>query len=396
MSARLRKVIFWTHLVIGIVAGVVIGIMSFTGAALAFEKEIINWAERDVRKVTASGAALSLDQLLTKAREAYPDFKPTTATISADPTIAVLLGAGRTNNLYANQYTGELHPQSAPRVRAFMQSMIEWHRYVALDGDNRPRGKMITGASNVIFALLAISGIYLWWPRKWSVAILNFNFKLGGKARDFNWHNVIGIWSAPVLVVLTVTAMPISYKWAGDAIYKLTGTTPPLAGAGPGGGGRGEGRRDEAAQAEASKRPTETNPLPLSALVESVFKSVPTAHQASVRLGGRGPVTISIKDSAAPRFTTTQLTVDPHTGVIVKREGYAEFNAGRKVRTWTRFLHTGEALGPVGQFVAGVASLGGVVLVYTGFALAIRRFFGRKTKANAATEKSQSELVETL
>jgi hypothetical protein len=36
-------------------------------------------------------------------------------------------------------------------------------------------------------------------------------------------------------------------------------------------------------------------------------------------------------------------------------------------------------LGPIGQIVAAIASLGGCVLVYTGFALAWRRLFGRKT-----------------
>ena len=62
---------------------------------------------------------------------------------------------------------------------------------------------------------------------------------------------------------------------------------------------------------------------------------------------------------------------------MLSSEGYADYNSGRKVRSWTRFLHTGEALGPLGQFVAGLASLGGAMLVWTGISLAIRRFFGK-------------------
>jgi len=38
-----------------------------------------------------------------------------------------------------------------------------------------------------------------------------------------------------------------------------------------------------------------------------------------------------------------------------------------------RFAHTGEVLGLAGQTVAGVASAGAVVLVWTGMALALRR-----------------------
>ena len=39
-----------------------------------------------------------------------------------------------------------------------------------------------------------------------------------------------------------------------------------------------------------------------------------------------------------------------------------------------RFAHTGEVLGLAGQTVAGLVSAGGVVLVWTGIALALRRF----------------------
>lgn len=44
----LRKTLFWLHLGVGLV----VAIMSFTGAALAFKKELVAWAERDVRRIT--------------------------------------------------------------------------------------------------------------------------------------------------------------------------------------------------------------------------------------------------------------------------------------------------------------------------------------------------------
>lgn len=104
--------------------------------------------------------------------------------------------------------------------------------------------------------------------------------------------------------------------------------------------------------------------------------------------GGQGnssqpqPVTIVVRESGSwPRTATTTLTLDPYTGAVLRRDGFADQNLGRQVRSWTRFLHTGEALGPLGQLLAGLASFGGCVLMYTGFALAWRRFFGRRTPA---------------
>jgi uncharacterized iron-regulated membrane protein len=74
--------------------------------------------------------------------------------------------------------------------------------------------------------------------------------------------------------------------------------------------------------------------------------------------------------------------LDPYTAAVLKRESYADSSSARKFRSWTRFLHTGEALGFTGKLLAGLASLGGVFLVYTGFALSWRRFF-----ATSRTEK---------
>ncbi|WNZ58636.1 PepSY domain-containing protein [Myxococcus sp. MxC21-1] len=56
-----------------------------------------------------------------------------------------------------------------------------------------------------------------------------------------------------------------------------------------------------------------------------------------------------------------------------------------------RFLHTGEALGLLGQLVAAIASLGGVFLVYTGFALSWRRFFSRRRTNTEPREEAAAQ-----
>ena len=88
-----------------------------------------------------------------------------------------------------------------------------------------------------------------------------------------------------------------------------------------------------------------------------------------------GPVTVSISEPTAPhQFARSQLTLNRATGEVVKWEPYSENSSGRKLRTWFRGLHTGEAFGFFGQTVAGLASLGGCFLVWTGWAMAWRRF----------------------
>ena len=84
-------------------------------------------------------------------------------------------------------------------------------------------------------------------------------------------------------------------------------------------------------------------------------------------------------------------TTNPFTGEVLRRETHADLSTARQIRTWTRFLHTGEALGFWGQLVAGLACVGGCVLVYTGFALSWRRFFpGRKSPPTSAPASAQA------
>ena len=42
---KLRKIIFWCHLPVGVIAGVVILIMCVTGVLLSYEKQITSWAD---------------------------------------------------------------------------------------------------------------------------------------------------------------------------------------------------------------------------------------------------------------------------------------------------------------------------------------------------------------
>ncbi|WP_426746441.1 PepSY-associated TM helix domain-containing protein [Myxococcus faecalis] len=423
MALPFRKTLFWIHLVVGVVVGIVVAIMSVTGVAIAFENQVLDWADSEARTVSAPGPGttrLSLEEMIAKVRDAKPDAQVSGVTVFPSETSATQVALGRAGVVFVNPYTGEVRESSAKGWRSFFQVMVEWHRWIALGGDNRAVGKAITGACNAGFLFLAISGLYLWWPRKWTLKtvrpVLWFRRGLKGKPRDFNWHNVIGFWTLPVLIVLTASGMVISYKWASDFVYTLTGNAPP-AQQGPGSAGV-----KVAPPSEDAVRKD------LGSLLAVVQGQAPTWESITYRLpshprgaggnapgaprgeGGRrggkgaegasregaesqrrGPdgegksdgkvdtVNFNVKvEDGWPYFAATQYALNPFSGEVAKREGYADFNSGRKVRTWLRFLHTGEALGWPGQLIAAIASLGGVFLVWTGFALSWRRFFPKR------------------
>lgn len=428
----MRRLLFWLHLVAGLIAGLVIALLCFTGVVLAFEKQIVAFVARDAATVAipTNAAPLPLDELASRARAAQPDARLTAITVRPDPAAAVTFAFGRESTLLADPYTGELRPPGAARTRAFLHFMTDLHRTLGLHAEaTRPVGKAITGAANVAFLVLAVTGLYLWWPRSWSwrglKAVATLNLRLSGKARDWNWHNALGLWSAPILIVLTLTALPISYRWANNLLYTLTGSNPPAQNAGPGaqppgpavpqplpstrplgldallaaaqsaspgwteitlrlGGGREAGpRREPGANNQRRQAPdTAATSTTAAASASSSSPGVPPAPSTAEPPPPRAPQAVVVAIRTAdqwPRFAPTTFHLDPFTGSILRTDTFAAQPAGRRLRSWARFLHTGEALGWPGQLVAALASAAGLVLVWTGFALSWRRFFRRAT-----------------
>lgn len=362
-----RKVIFWMHLISGATAGIVIFMMCVTGALLSFERQIIEFAERDAKQVSASNGseAISPQAVLAKVREAKPEAKPSAISRTNEPDAAWAVNLGREGQLYIDPYSGAILGEGNRSVRTVMSELRNWHRYVALSGDTRPVGKAITGASNLLFLFLAISGIYIWFPRnlQWSAVkqVMWFRRGLRGKARNFNWHNTIGFWTSLFLIVFTVTAAVISYQWASNLLYTITGNEVPPQQRQEGGG-------------PAADKPYEY-PSNVNLAWAAAEHQSPTWRSISLRLPIEKESAVFTIDEGIywNIFGRSTLTSDMNGGVT-KWEPYGDQNSGRQLRSWFRFTHTGESFGIVGQIIGFIACVGGAFLVWTGFSLALRRF----------------------
>ena len=381
MKLPFRTVIFWCHLAAGVVAGSIVLIMSVTGVLLMYERQITEWADRDLRpRPPAPGTErLPVETLLANAAASQPGAKPSSVTILSDPAAAAQVSLGRELTLFVDPYSGEVLGEGSPKIRAAFHLITDWHRWLGASEEGRDTGRRITGACNLAFLFLVITGLYLWVPRKWTRvqvrSVAWFRRGLSGKARDFNWHNTIGLWIWLPLFLIVLSGVFISYPWATDLLLRLTGeeVTPRRAegpGAGPGGPrGRDGSRREEVpldgldelwAQAEEK-----------TADWQSISLRLPSSMEAPVTFtilrGGRGRPDLR-----------AQLTFDRASGEEKTWQTYASQGFGRRVRAWMRWLHTGEAGGWIGQTLAGIASAGAAVLVWTGLALSWRRFFSRK------------------
>ena len=192
---------------------------------------------------------------------------------------------------------------------------------------------------------------------------------------------MIGFWSAVPLAIVVAGAVPISYPWASNLVYRLAGDTPPAP-----------------AAAAAAPRPAERAQKPtyystgLDASWTSAQAQVPAWRTMTTRLAtsDRAPIVLTVDEGYGGQPQKRQtLTIDRATSAITKNETFESLSAGRRARSWLRFAHTGEFYGLAGQTIAGIVSAGGAVLVYTGIALACRRLVSWIRRRRAAADSGE-------
>ncbi len=369
-----RKIVFWMHLTAGVFAGTVVLIMSVTGVALTYQKQMTAWADRAFWPPAAPHDVepLPLDILISRVVQARPEARPAEVIIAADRSAPVLVTAASGPNLFVNRYTGEIRELGTSPTREFFRHMTTWHRYIGGTGDNRTIGKAITGASNLAFLFIVVTGCYLWWPRTWTLrsvrAVTWFKGGLSGRPRDFNWHNVFGFWTAIPLFIVVLSATVISYPWASNLAYRIAGDDPPVRAGratrtGQTGAEEGETRALDLNQLkQLPSRATEQDPE-----WQTINVRLPTTQDQQVT------VTVDGGYRGQPQLRST-LVFDKATAEVQTLTTFSDQSAGQRLRSWLRFVHTGEFYGVGGQTVAGVASLSAVMLVFTGLSLSIRRF----------------------
>lgn len=379
----IRKWLFWMHLSAGAVAGLVIFMMSVTGAILTYERQIQVWEDKGYYYSEPDGesTALPVDEVLAAANS-LDGFEATSLQISSDAAAPVMVRMGRSQTQFLNPYTADVYPPHADTYSKFFSWVRTLHRWFTVTGDGRATARDITGASNLLFLFLLLSGMYLWLPKVIGWATLKiriwFNpLNNNGAARDFNWHHVFSFWAAIPLLVIIPTASVFNYSWANSLVYQLAGEEPPVRG-------------QSAAVEQVLLADSES-----AASLETLFTAAKnyggewkTIALSLPEPGVRDAVfTIDEGNGGEPQKRHT-LTLNQATAETVNWAPFSSLSSGYKARRWVRFLHTGEALGIAGQTIAGFASIAAAILVWTGLSLALRRFSRWRLKLQRASQQS--------
>jgi len=368
----IRRVIFWLHLVVAVAAGAVVLMLAATGAILSLEETVTGLVER--RYFVATG--VDEERLGPEAIAAAAGFSATSLRYRADARAPVRVYEGRDRYARIDPSTGAVLGIGPDGIERFFEGVHNWHRWFNAPGGSVRRARAVTGAVNVAFLFLLLTGPILWIPRpvtRRSLAnVILFRRGVRGAWRDLNWHQVVGIWSVLPLAVIAATGVPTSYPGVGDRVYPVVGSVVPAV-AWPVGAGVDGAGVEEVAGSDDSVGAPETDLAAVLATAEArapgwrtLTLNVPRPTDSEVR------VEVQRGRAGQPQRAGI-LTVDAATGAALEWESFADDTPSRRAQQFLRYAHTGEYWGLAGQLLAGLFSLAAALMVWTGLSLAIRR-----------------------
>lgn len=220
-----KKINAWLHLWLGLVSGIIVVILGLTGCALVFEHEIKAWSNPLVHaEPSASGKILPPSVLYQSVQKALPGKEIESVWYYGHNRSARFSAHEVDSVIYVNPYTAQV--LGMKKENDVFQFFKDGHYYLWFP---QKIGHLVTGWGTFIFFLLLISGMILWWPKKWNKRSREQSFKIKWKAKfkrvNYDLHNVLGFYSILIAVLLAFTGLMMSFSWFNNSVYWLAGGT---------------------------------------------------------------------------------------------------------------------------------------------------------------------------
>ncbi len=265
-NGRLIRRIFRIHFYAGMIAGPILLMLALTGLVILYTQPLQDLIYGGKLTVPAAEGNLPLQNQVNLALNEFPGYEVASVIPSPDPEHATVVGlkeghaAGHDGhassditNVFVNPHTGEvtghaiagndiiglanrlhghLNNESItiplPSISHFINAEENPDLWVDI-----PVGRMIVEIMTVWALVLAITGIYLWWPRKSqkSKRLLSVRWSKGGRLRWQDLHSSTGIVLSGFLAIFIITGMPWSAYWGtdwGTITSKLTPNQTPV------------------------------------------------------------------------------------------------------------------------------------------------------------------------
>lgn len=214
---RLYRVVWRWHYYAGMIVAPALIVVAATGGLYVFKDELEAVIYPGVTYVEPAAERTSYERQLAAARAAVPAAnRVNLLQVFINPKRATgMVFRERAQFVYTDPYRG--HYLGAIEMAGFFDSVLKLHRTLFLG----TTGRIVVELTTCWTIVLAVTGIYLWWPRKanqmWGVWLPRLRQKTYVLPRDL--HVVGGIYVAIVAIVISLTGLIYTCVWGRGFQY---------------------------------------------------------------------------------------------------------------------------------------------------------------------------------
>lgn len=377
MNSTLRKTAYQLHLWLGLTSGLIVVIMAATGCILAFEKELKHAIHPEKYFVkTIRKEKLPFSVLKLNAEQALPDsLKVSRVEISSDPSGSYAFRSLKMNDeaftywgtyiyyyrVYVDPYTGKvLDVENAKND--FFEIVMDLHRRLLL---GEKIGKIITGYSTLILAIILVSGLVIWFPRKMNKKALKGMFLIKTSAKwkrvNYDMHNVLGFYAVIPLCLISYAALIWNFEDVDKWVKKTL---------------NGKAKTEQKAKSTIPTEEYSDKKNILNIVGDKVEKSLADKKSALISFPKTEEGTYYAEVTYGDKqYQNEQFNFDQYSGKILKHQSYKDKNIGNgtALRERNYDLHTGSIFGMTGRIVYLFAGMIAASLPITGFIIYLNR-----------------------
>lgn len=374
----LYRLVWRWHFYAGLICLPFFLLLATTGALYLFRDELSLIVERPVLVAPGAGPALSADALLARAAQAQPG-TPVRFTPPPAPGRSAEIGVRdehhRIISVFLDPSTGEVLGKVADEDRP-MKMISRIHSLDILGPAPNLVIEIVAGWA----ILLALSGVFLWWPRGRKGGVVTVRGRPSQRLWWRDVHAVTGVFTAAIFLFLAVTGMPWSGFWGKNfrEIVNASGLGMPAA-------AKATSVASDAALAavhpgswtmDAAAAPTvtprEVRPLPVAAVLDIARRrGLEPGYVVRLPASPGGVYTLQ----RYPKQATGQrvIHVDQYSGNVLADVGFDDYGPVSKATEWGIAVHTGGQYGLVNQLVMLAGCLAIIALSAVGAILWWRR-----------------------
>lgn len=362
--------------------------MSFiaaTGSILVFQNEIDQALNPRLYHELKETPKLGFSAVVGIVQDKYPKKRITSISIAEIGNVRsayrVMLTSKEKRNvtteMFINPYNGEI---SGKRIyqSSFIKIVTELHINLMLSFP----GKIIVGLSTLVLLILTITGLRLWIPSKWKQlrAVLTVKFGSGWKRQNYDWHNTIGFYTAPFVIVLCLTGFCMNLGILGaPALMKIGGEDIGVI---------------KKLIATKSKYTEGVVQLPLEKVFAAAKKEIPDAEVMSLLFPADSTGTFALQVYAPNKIGKAKrdaLLIDQYSAQVLFNSMKDFQQIGKAFLGWVQPLHYGNFGGLPTKILAFIGGLAPLLLMISGFIIWWPRY---KKQRNRKYKPASPKLLE--